>query len=110
MDLNTFEQMYLMHVHCQGVRLEEAKAINKSVSALGNCVAALAGELALIICSMLRMCENVLPAENAKSGKAGHVPLRDSVLTRLLSRALTGDSKTVLCVNLSPCAADYDET
>ena len=45
-----------------GQRLEEAKCINKSLSALGNCVNALA------------------------MGKSkNHVPFRDSKLTKLLS-------------------------
>lgn len=45
----------------EGQRLEEAKKINKSLSALGNCVAALIDSHAV------------------------HVPFRDSKLTRLLT-------------------------
>ena len=49
-------------------RLEEAKKINKSIAALGNCVAALA------------------------EGRAEtHVPFRDSKLTRLLTETLGGN-------------------
>lgn len=50
----------------EGIRLEEAKCINKSLSALGNCIAALA-------------------ANKARS----HIPYRDSKLTRLLSDVST---------------------
>eukprot|EP00752_Nemacystus_decipiens_P004047 g3705.t2 len=62
-------------------RLDECKFINLSLSALGNCVAALA------------------------KGKA-HIPYRDSKLTRLLSQSLGGNSKTVMIVGL---LAERDE-
>jgi kinesin family protein 3/17 len=54
-----------------GERLDEAKAINLSLSALGNVIKALV------------------------SGKAKHVPFRDSKLTRLLQDSLGGNTKTV---------------
>ena len=63
-----------------GVRyqqLEETKAINLSLSALGNCVSALATE-------------------------RPHVPFRDSKLTRLLSQSLGGNARTALLVTLAP--------
>ena len=56
-----------------GNTLREAKQINKSLSALGNVIKALT------------------------QGSA-HVPYRDSALTRLLSEALGGNSKTSLLV------------
>ena len=62
------------------LRLEEAKNINKSISALGNCIQALASE-----------------------GGAAHVPFRDSKLTRLLTDSLGGNSKTTICACVSPC-------
>jgi len=52
----------------EGTRLDEAKRINKSIAALGNCIAALAG-----------------PARSST-----HVPFRDSKLTRLLTDSLGG--------------------
>ena len=55
-------------------RLKEAQSINKSLSALGDVIAALA----------------------AKGKKKGHVPFRNSKLTFLLENALGGDSK--VCV------------
>jgi len=57
--------------------LEESKAINLSLSALGNCVSSL--------------------AQNRS-----HVPYRDSKLTRLLSQSLGGNAKTALLVALAP--------
>jgi hypothetical protein len=70
-----------------GPRLEEAKKINKSIAALGNCVAALA------------------------EGRAdGHVPFRDSKLTRLLTDTLGGNAKACICANIGPSRASYDET
>eukprot|EP00941_MAST-03F_sp_MAST-3F-sp1_P002755 g2755.t1 len=73
-----------------GMRLRETCVINKSISALGNCVAALA-------------------SASSSSSKI-HIPFRDSKLTRLLSSSLRGNSKTCICANISPCLANYDET
>lgn len=69
------------------LRLEEAKNINKSISALGNCIQALASE-----------------------GGAAHVPFRDSKLTRLLTDSLGGNSKTTICACVSPSLLHYDES
>eukprot|EP01033_Poteriospumella_lacustris_P018043 gene18043-12939_t len=59
------------------LRLEEAKAINLSLSALGNVMNAL--------------------AENKP-----HVPYRDSKLTRLLQNCLGGTARTAIIVNVVP--------
>ncbi|EKX47237.1 hypothetical protein GUITHDRAFT_54980, partial [Guillardia theta CCMP2712] len=56
----------------QGQTFEEAKRINLSLSALGNCIAALAQ-----------------PGRN-------HIPFRDSKLTFLLKNSLGGNAKTTL--------------
>ena len=70
----------------QGDRLQEAKAINLSLSALGNVIKALV------------------------SGKATHIPFRDSKLTRLLQDSLGGNTKTVMVANFGPAASNFDET
>ena len=67
-----------------GDRLKEGAQINKSLSALGNVISALA------------------------SGKKA--PFRDSVLTKLLQNALGGNSKTIMIAALSPAGINYDET
>ena len=85
-----------------GSRLDEACGINKSLSALGNVVAALTAAKA----------EDDLPASAdtpaKKKGAATHVPYRDSKLTFLLSEALGGNARAVLVTCLSPSAADAD--
>lgn len=87
-----------------GSRLDEACGINKSLSALGNVVAALTAAKA----------EDDLPASAdtpaKKKGAAPHVPYRDSKLTFLLSEALGGNARAVLVTCLSPSAADAAET
>jgi len=87
-----------------GSRLDEACGINKSLSALGNVVAALTAAKA----------EDDLPASAdtpaKKKGAAPHVPYRDSKLTFLLSEALGGNARAVLVTCLSPSVADAAET
>jgi len=68
-----------------GEQMVEARAINKSLSSLGDVVAALA------------------------SG-AKHVPFRNSKLTHLMQNALSGSSKTLMFVNISPLAKHYNES
>jgi chromosome segregation ATPase len=70
----------------QGVQLQEAKSINLSLSALGNVVAALAGD------------------------SQQHIPWRDSKLTRLLQDTLGGRSNTSIIINISPAEQDLGET
>ncbi|KAK7203338.1 putative kinesin family protein [Myxozyma melibiosi] len=69
-----------------GQVLEEAKKINKSLSALGNVINALT------------------------DGKSTHVPYRDSKLTRILQESLGGNSRTTLIVNCSPSIYNMQET
>ena len=61
--------------------------INKSISALGNCINAL-----------------------ASNSKDSHVPFRDSKLTRILTECLGGNSKTAICACISPFLMNYDES
>ncbi|KAJ7688187.1 P-loop containing nucleoside triphosphate hydrolase protein [Mycena rosella] len=69
-----------------GERLKETQSINRSLSALGDVVAALG------------------------SGAGAHVPYRNSKLTYLLQNSLSGNSKTLMVLNLSPLAAHLNES
>ncbi|KAA8492972.1 Kinesin-like protein KIN-14S [Porphyridium purpureum] len=68
-----------------GERLKEAQHINKSLSALADVFSALVN-------------------------KAQHVPFRNSKLTFLLQDSLSGDSKTLMFVNVSPAEQDSSES
>ncbi|KAJ3235879.1 hypothetical protein HDU78_004929 [Chytriomyces hyalinus] len=69
-----------------GQTLEEAKMINRSLSALGMVINALT------------------------DGKSSHVPYRDSKLTRILQESLGGNSRTTLIINCSPSSFNETET
>ena len=69
-----------------GQTLEEAKKINKSLSALG-----------MVINSLT-------------DGKSTHIPYRDSKLTRILQESLGGNSRTTLIINCSPSSFNDAET
>lgn len=68
-----------------GRHVSELKAINLSLSALGNCISALANQ-------------------------QKHVPYRDSKLTRLLQSSLGGNAKTALVVTVTTSPTDAQET
>ncbi|CAJ0930047.1 unnamed protein product [Ranitomeya imitator] len=70
----------------EGAVLDEAKNINKSLSALGNVISAL--------------------AEGTKS----HVPYRDSKMTRILQDSLGGNCRTTIIICCSPSIFNEAET
>ena len=73
----------------EGVRLAEAKTINKTISALGNCIVALSKK---------------------KTGRPIHVPFKDNKLTRILAESLSGNSRTIICACISPSVIHFDES
>ncbi|KFK27871.1 hypothetical protein AALP_AA8G439800 [Arabis alpina] len=73
-----------------GMRLKEGIHINKGLLALGNVISALGDE--------------------RKRKEGGHVPYRDSKLTRLLQDSLGGNSKTVMIACVSPADTNAEET
>eukprot|EP00891_Asterochloris_glomerata_P003861 jgi/Astpho2/3861/e_gw1.00062.13.1_t len=68
-----------------GDRLEEAKHINKSLSALGDVMSALAS-------------------------KQGHIPFRNSKLTQLLQDSLCGQAKAMMFMHIAPEASSHGES
>lgn len=68
-----------------GQALKEAQNINKSLSSLGDVIA-------------------------ARAQKQGHIPFRNSTLTYLLQDSLSQDSKTLMFVCVSPVIYNAEET
>ncbi|KAH7443972.1 hypothetical protein KP509_02G058600 [Ceratopteris richardii] len=73
-----------------GLRFKEGVHINKGLLALGNVISALGDE--------------------RKRKEGGHIPYRDSKLTRLLQDSLGGNSRTVMIACVSPADANAEET
>ena len=73
-----------------GTRFAEGVQINRGLLALGNVISAL--------------------GDDTRRRTGGHVPYRDSKLTRLLADALGGNSRTVFLACVSPSDASADET
>ena len=72
----------------EGQRLKEGININRGLLALGNVISALTVE----------------------GGSGGHVPYRDSKLTRMLQDSLGGNSRTVMIACVSPADSNFEET
>ncbi|ELU02132.1 hypothetical protein CAPTEDRAFT_196619 [Capitella teleta] len=120
-----------------GDRLKEGAAINTSLSALGNVIAALAEksegknvrgtfhcerasntgasgsrlkEGAAINTSLSALGNCIAALADQGTGKKSRVPFRDSMLTKLLKNALGGNSKTIMIAAISPADINYEET
>jgi centromeric protein E len=72
-----------------GVRLKEGGHINKSLMTLGNVIN--------------KLCDG-----GGKQG--GHIPYRDSKLTRILQSALGGNARTAIICTITPDEIHIDET
>lgn len=76
-----------------GDRLKEGSNINKSLTILGRVISTLADNSSI-----------------TKKSKKKKVPFRDSSLTKILSNALGGNSKTYMICAISPSVNNYEES
>ncbi|KAA0163141.1 hypothetical protein FNF31_02964 [Cafeteria roenbergensis] len=83
-----------------GLHLSELRAINLSLSALGNCIAALAKAAG----------KKQSGGGGGGGGGRSHVPYRDSKLTRLLQDSLGGNAKTSLVITAAGDEESAGET
>eukprot|EP00891_Asterochloris_glomerata_P009248 jgi/Astpho2/9248/e_gw1.00138.15.1_t len=75
--------------HAMGTRLKEAININQGLLALGNVISSLA---------------------DAHQRPGGHIPYRDSKLTRLLQDSIGGNAHTCMIACITPDPTSTDET
>ncbi|CAH0398182.1 unnamed protein product [Chilo suppressalis] len=73
--------------HSTGKTLEEANNINRSLMVLGYCIAQL-----------------------SDGKKRGHIPYRDSKLTKLLADSLSGNGVTLMIACIAPTKSNLSET
>jgi kinesin family member 5 len=83
---NYFFHIKVSKTGAESTVLYEAKNINKSLSALGNVISALA------------------------AGNKTHIPYRDSKLTRILQESLGGNARTTIVICCSPASSNESET
>lgn len=98
----------LSKTDASGTRLQEAKAINKSLSALGNVMEALAS-----VSSAASEASARYGAGGSASTKVSarrHIPYRNSKLTALLEDSLRAGSKVLMFVNVSPSRFNVAES
>ncbi|XP_026464974.1 kinesin-like protein KIF12 [Ctenocephalides felis] len=74
--------------HSEGKTLEEANNINKSLMVLGYCISSLSDP----------------------KRRHGHIPYRDSKLTKLLADSLAGNGVTLMIACISPASSNLFET
>jgi hypothetical protein len=109
-DLAGSERVQTHHQAKSKAQFKEAVAINKSISALGNCIQALASMSQQQQEGSVEGGGNAFLSASSGSNKISHVPFRDCKLTRLLAEPLGGNSKTCIIVNIGPCAYNLEET
>ncbi|KAF6256323.1 P-loop containing nucleoside triphosphate hydrolase protein, partial [Scenedesmus sp. NREL 46B-D3] len=73
----------------EGIRMKEGTAINKSLLTLGNVIN--------------KLSEGV-------AAQGGHIPYRDSKLTRILQPSLGGNAKTAIICNITPASCHVEES
>merc|ERR1712098_272966 len=84
-DLAGSEKVKKSGVINEKLALQEARSINKSLSALGYLISALSQE-------------------------DQHIPYRNNLLTKLMRDSLGGTAKTLMIVNISPSMFNSEET
>ena len=88
----------LKNTSASGQRLKEAKCINKSLSALGDVMAALGGGNG---------------GDNGEGGPGSapaHVPYRNSKLTSLLADSLRANARVLMFANVNPSSGSAGES
>ena len=94
----------------EGLNQDEAKEINKSISALGRVIESLSRQSQYINMDGLNEKKDKEVQKRNNFGSKKYVSYRDSKLTEILSECLGGNSKTYIVANVSHFAANCEET
>lgn len=87
----------------KGVRFEEAKHINSSLTTLGNVISCLANPIG-------NTYRNGKGHSRGGAARDTFIPYRSSKLTRILTNSLSYDSKIVLLATLGPVRSSFHES
>ena len=101
----------------KGIRFEEAKHINSSLTTLGNCISCLANPNSSNASSSAtsqrkhsRASRSRSRSSNGAAKDTTFIPYRSSKLTRILTNSLSTDSKIVLMATLGPVRSSFHES
>lgn len=83
------------HTGAEGLRLKEGGLINKSLLALATVIA--------------KLSENSSNGDSSRGG-GGHIPYRDSKITRILQPSLGGNARTLIICTVTPSDRFVEDT
>ncbi|RXI07450.1 hypothetical protein DVH24_034124 [Malus domestica] len=87
-----------------GARLKEGCHINRSLLTLGTVIRKLSSSIIRIFTKLFNT------VVSRSKGRSGHVPYRDSKLTRILQSSLGGNARTAIICTMSPAHSHVEQS
>jgi centromeric protein E len=104
-----------MSDNAQKIRQTEGSYINKSLLTLGNVISRLSSqkqEKRKYVSALARspVCHPCKLTASCGDRFSGHIPFRDSKLTRILEQSLRGNARIAIICTISAAASSFEET